>query len=443
MYIRPVLDPACYRPAEIYNMPRKVRDSNLETRTARSRLKVSHKPYFRLIESGLHLGYRKLANGPGTWIVRRYSGAGAYTVKNLTAGDGLVIADDFSDADGHSILTFAQAQERAKAHRPIERKQPYTVTKAMKDYFQFLESEGRPAYLIRDAQYRADALILPKLGETEVIALTSQRLRKWRDEMARTAPRLRTRKTEVQKHKEISTDDQKRARRATANRTWTVLRAALNRAFQNDETPSDTAWRKVKPFEKVDAARLRYLTIQEAKRLINVCDPDFRLLVQAALQTGARYSELARLIVADFNPDVGTMHIRQSKSGEARHIVLTGEGQALFKQLTAGRPGDALILRKGDGSAWEKSDQARRMVEVVKRAKIEPPIGFHGLRHTWASLSVMAGMPLMVIARNLGHVDTRMVEKHYGHLAPSYVADAVRKSAPKFGFKPSNVRPLT
>jgi hypothetical protein len=33
-------------------MPRKVRDSNLETRTARARLKVCHKPYFRLIEPG-------------------------------------------------------------------------------------------------------------------------------------------------------------------------------------------------------------------------------------------------------------------------------------------------------------------------------------------------------------------------------------------------------
>jgi hypothetical protein len=45
-------------------------------------------------------------------------------------------------------------------------------------------------------------------------------------------------------------------------------------------------------------------------------------------------------------------------------------------------------------------------------------------------------MPLMVVARNLGHVDTRMVEKHYGHLAPSYVADAIRAGAPRFGFKP-------
>jgi hypothetical protein len=57
-------------------------------------------------------------------------------------------------------------------------------------------------------------------------------------------------------------------------------------------------------------------------------------------------------------------------------------------------------------------------------------------RHTWASHAVMNGMPLMVVGRNLGHADTRIVEKHYGHLAPSYVAEAVRAGAPKFGFKP-------
>ena len=45
-------------------MPRQVRDANLESRSARARLKVAHKPYFRLIEPGLHLGYRKLASGP-------------------------------------------------------------------------------------------------------------------------------------------------------------------------------------------------------------------------------------------------------------------------------------------------------------------------------------------------------------------------------------------
>src|SRR5215813_14443507 len=102
------------------NMPRKVRDSNLETRTARSRLAVAHKPYFRLIEPGLHLGYRKLASGPGTWIVRRYVGDGAYTVSNLRTADGeLVIADDYAEADGERVFSFAQAQQRARGGRQV------------------------------------------------------------------------------------------------------------------------------------------------------------------------------------------------------------------------------------------------------------------------------------------------------------------------------------
>jgi integrase len=61
-------------------------------------------------------------------------------------------------------------------------------------------------------------------------------------------------------------------------------------------------------------------------------------------------------------------------------------------------------------------------------------VSFHSLRHTYASLSVMAGAPLLVIAQNLGHANTRMVEAHYGHLSKSYVADAIRAAAPRFGF---------
>jgi hypothetical protein len=50
----------------------------------------------------------------------------------------------------------------------------------------------------------------------------------------------------------------------------------------------------------------------------------------------------------------------------------------------------------------------------------------------------MAGVPLMVVARNLGHADTRMVERHYSHLAPSFIADAIRAGAPRFGFTPDS-----
>ena len=83
------------------------------------------------------------------------------------------------------------------------------------------------------------------------------------------------------------------------------------------------------------------------------------------------------------------------------------------------------------------------MRETMRARKIVP-LGFHALRHTWASLSVMNGVPLMVVAKNLGHRDTRMVRAAlFGHLAPSYIADAIRAGAPRFGtVTPTNVTPL-
>jgi integrase len=84
----------------------------------------------------------------------------------------------------------------------------------------------------------------------------------------------------------------------------------------------------------------------------------------------------------------------------------------------------------------------RRINAACERAKIDPPNTFHGLRHTWVSLSVMTGLPLMVVAKNLGHVDTRMVEAHYGHLAPSYIADAIRKHASRFGYTETKVKAI-
>jgi integrase len=64
--------------------------------------------------------------------------------------------------------------------------------------------------------------------------------------------------------------------------------------------------------------------------------------------------------------------------------------------------------------------------------KIKPAISFHILRHSWASHAVRNGTPVLVVAKNLGHTDTRMFEKHYGHLAPSFIADAIRAGAPRY-----------
>jgi integrase len=417
-------------------MARTVRDAGLETRAARSRLKPAAKPHYRAIDEGLHVGYRK-GRTSGKWVMRRYMG-GTYKVETIAT------ADDTLDADGGEILTFFQAQaiarerfveERRVASRlPVKITGPYTVRLCIHEYIEWLEQNRKSA---SDARVRANALILPPLGDLECSKLTTRQLKAWKEATAKVHARLRTKKGEPQKFRRDENegpDEVRRKRQASTNRTLTILKAALNAAWRDEKIPSDQAWRAVEPFEGADAARIRWVTVEEAKRLINACTPAFRNLVRAGLTTGCRYSELAALRVEDYQPDNGTIHIRKSKSGKGRHVVLNQEGQALYAGMCRGRAGSEPLLVKDGGGRWLKGHQSRPMVTACEHAKVDPPIGFHGLRHTYASLAIMAGAPLMVVAKNLGHADTRMVERHYGHMSSSYLADAIRAAAPTFDF---------
>jgi integrase len=223
----------------------------------------------------------------------------------------------------------------------------------------------------------------------------------------------------------------------------TILKAALNYAYRDGYCGSDDAWRTVRAFREVDAAKPRYLSDDEARRLTNACSADFRALVTAPLLTGCRYGELAAMTVDDFNADAGTLCVRASKGGKPHHVVLTREGRDFVGTLTAGRPGSARLFLRSNGKRWSKSEQQRPIMAACAAAHIDPPINFHGLRHTYASRLAMRGVPLQVIANQLGHADTRMVERHYGHLAPSYLAETVRAAFGTLGIlEPSKVVPI-
>jgi integrase len=337
---------------------------------------------------------------------------------------------DFRQAQALVRQNYLEHVRTAQGLSPTDG--PYTVQRCVGEYLAFLEQNRKSA---KDARWRAEALILPTLGKLACGDLSAAPLRRWLDELAKAPPRLRSRKGAKPRHREIDQDDaeQRRKRRATANRTLTILKAALNRAWREGKIGSDDAWRRVEPYQEADAPRVRCLTINECRRLIEAADGEFRNLVQAALLTGCRFGELAALQVRDFDVDAGTLHIRTSKTGRGRHVVLHDEGVELCRKLAASRGGVELLLRKADGSAWGKSNQTRPIAEACARAEIQPPANFHALRHTYASHAVMAGAPLLVVAKNLGHTDTRMVEKHYGHLSQSYIAEAIRAAAPRFG----------
>ncbi len=427
-------------------MGRTVRNAKTDTRSARAKLAIQPEPYWTALSRGCFLGYRRNLKG-GTWVARFRD------LRKKQRYETLGAADDALDPDGLIVFSFSQAHQRAVAwFRQKAREDagephdddhgPYTVGRAVADYRKDYLRRGGKA--VDRLDWSAAAWILPELGAFPIERLTKKRIENWHQKVAETPARLRTKAGATQKHREIDRGPEAvRRRRSTANRVLTILKAALNFAFSEGNCTTDDAWRPVRAFREADAARTRYLSDDEARRLTNACPPDFRTLVTVALLSGARYGELVAMTVDDFNPDAGTLRVRASKSGQSRHIVLTEEGRVFVAQRAAGKPGSARLLLRANGSPWAKSEQQRPLIAACERAKIDPVVRFHELRHFYASRCVMAGAPLAVVAAQLGHTSTRMVEKYYAHLAPSYISDVVRGVFAPMGLvDASNVTPI-
>ena len=98
-------------------MPRRIRASNLETRTSRLGLPTAKKPIFVRVSPGVGLGYRRNRTA-GTWVVRVADGEGG----NWTEAIG--VADDYDEANGETTLDYWQAQDKAKARAAARLPEP-------------------------------------------------------------------------------------------------------------------------------------------------------------------------------------------------------------------------------------------------------------------------------------------------------------------------------
>lgn len=424
-------------------MARIPRKHSLESRTERAKIKSRNRQWVR-IGKGLALGYRRGA-ADGTWYLRQATEDGKHRYEAIGS------ADDTRSPDGVTVLDYFQAADRARSMvgQRTEASARYTVSDALDDYLEWFRGHRKS---VRDTELTVETHIRPALGKHEVGKLTARHIRRWMQGILESPRKVRGKEYPIDQ----GDPEAVRKRKATVNRILTVLKAALNFAYHDGRAPSADEWRKVKPYPGVDSPKVRYLSRAESIRLINACDTDFRLLVQAALLTGARYGELARLEVSDYHPDAGAIHIRDSKGSKPRFIPLTKEGQDFFRRAAAGRiegvmfDHETVAWAEVDGKMeqttvrvpWGDAHQIRPMKAACEKAKISPPISFHDLRHTYASMLAMAGVPLQVIARALGHADTRMTERHYAHLSPDHVADQIRANLPSFGIEADNVRAL-
>jgi integrase len=411
-------------------MARTIRNQKLDSRTARRTLKPRREPYWVTISTGCALGYRRLEAGRGTWIARfrgddkqrHYQAIGA--------------ADDVRDPDDVSVFNFTQAQKRAHAFFQTKAneisggystKGTYTVKDAIDDYLAARERRGDTS-IDRD-RLTTKGLILPNLGTLPVHKLTRRRLIDWITQVTEEPPRTRTAKGKPQNYRPPgNSEEYRRKRRLTANRVFSVLKAALNYAYREHKVAVVSAWAGFTPFTGVSGQRVRFFDDNEVCRLAAICEPHFRALLTAGILTGARYGDLSRLTVRDFDAKTNVLWLRIRKGrNKLIRVALTDEGRAFFEKQCRSKHANALILTRPDGSQWEPGHQARRMQDACKQAGI-PHAGFHATRHTFASRLIMGGASFAVVADQLGHSSTREVERHYGHLAPDYVSESVRQA---------------
>jgi integrase len=378
------------------------------------------------LSHGRALGYRKGSKW-GVWLAR-------FDADGFRKEEKLGLADDILDAEGARVLDFAQAQEKARTWfltattlatgEHVSRRGGYTVNQCCLDYLKHLEHRGAPDY--RKTKYDLDAYATPKLGLLQVAKLTRPKLEEWRADIA-ASPRRTNRKHKQNNQPHIQTEEDLRKRRATANRIMRRLRAALNLALEEGRVHANPMAWKVLPFENVEVARAIFLSEKDQRAFVKGCarEKDFQLLVRAGLYTGARYGEIGRLGVGDFNASAGTLFIMKSKGGLQRYVHLDLEATRFFREVCANRdPAETMFLRE-NGEPWAKDSQKKPMRRACALAKIKR-FGFHQLRHSAASRWITLGVSLKVVAEQLGHVDTKMVERYYGHLASGHIAQTFR-----------------
>ncbi|MGA7993518.1 MAG: tyrosine-type recombinase/integrase, partial [Bradyrhizobium sp.] len=114
----------------------------------------------------------------------------------------------------------------------------------------------------------------------------------------------------------------------------------------------------------------------------------------------------------------------------SRPIILQTSAVKMLARVTSGRPGDAFIFVKEDGSRWKPSDQVRPMKKAIRKADLDPRGCFYALRHAYISESIEKNVPLTVIAENCG-TSVRMIEETYAKVLFEKKRKFVEQGAPK------------
>lgn len=202
----------------------------------------------------------------------------------------------------------------------------------------------------------------------------------------------------------------------TINEHLSALNLILKCAVDEEiigRTPK-IVWLKSPPPE------IHYLTREECRALLGVCSDDTcGTMVRLALYTGMRLGELLGLQWDDLDLEKGYLTVRHNmvrgvvgspKNNRVRHLPLTPELRdqlVQFKSTT--KTASPFVFRREDGEDFNYRNMEYRLGRLCAKAGIKP-VGWHTLRHTFATLLTESGTPIRAVQTFLGHASISMTE---------------------------------
>ncbi len=210
---------------------------------------------------------------------------------------------------------------------------------------------------------------------------------------------------------------------ATVNRELSCLRAMLNKAVQMGYL-TDSPMKGIKLL-KEPPERVRYLTVDEVRKLLEACSEHLRPIVVCALHTGMRREEILGLKWANVDFDNRMILLEKTKNNQRRMIPLSGVLCLVLKKLP--RRGEYVFCNE----KGERFGDVRKSFKTALRRATITDFRFHDLRHTFASHLTMSRCNVRTVQQLLGHTTIRTTMK-YSHLSKEYLEEAVNLVGGKF-----------
>jgi integrase len=209
---------------------------------------------------------------------------------------------------------------------------------------------------------------------------------------------------------------------------YTPVAAVMNHAAKRGLCARKTFERPKPP-----KGRVRWITYEEAERLLGACSPHIRPLVMFLLGTGARMSEAVYLDWREVDLERGHVNFIDTKNGESRGVPLHPRVVEVLRQLPR-RSGMVFLTHFGLPYA-EKDGEGGQIKTAFKgacrRAGIEN-FSPHGCRHTWATWHYAANRDLIALMKLGGWKSERMVLR-YAHLNVSNLAPSINNALAVWG----------